>query len=422
MGEAKRKEAEGGKTKLPQRRHCITPCLLSRDNTKHNRTAPNMHPRVLPSPFPYSLVFLRLENRASNAPLPLAAVAATHQVAADYRGEPAAPSPIDTSASAHQQAAENQHMPAGKQVRPSTAWLSGASIGSSIDQQYAQAESIAVVDAPQAEAIALLPGVVATEPEAKRADESSGNANNGGDQQAGAPNVSDTNLAAQAGEVVADAAVAATEATPLHANAPAAASVTNATTLHEAPPTTAHDASTQQQQASQPEQPPQQQQAEKAVESPTTSNQAPAETAKASAEATAAATGEKKDAAKDKAGSREPTLMDSYTELFNYASLECGAKLLAANEDAQVPLKSHRLRGAIDKPTHAPMRFPRSSAQGASNVLSESRERYTMSPCGSERWLVIELCEEVGLTAFEVANFEYFSSTFKVWPSSVSAA
>ncbi len=62
------------------------------------------------------------------------------------------------------------------------------------------------------------------------------------------------------------------------------------------------------------------------------------------------------------------------------------------------------------------MRSPRSSAQGASNVLSESRERYTMSPCGSERWLVIELCEEVGLTAFEVANFEYFSSTFKVCP------
>jgi hypothetical protein len=79
-------------------------------------------------------------------------------------------------------------------------------------------------------------------------------------------------------------------------------------------------------------------------------NQASAETAKASAEATAAAaaTGEKKDAAKDKAGSREPTLMDSYTELFNYASLECGAKLLAANEDAQVPLKSPRPRGAID--------------------------------------------------------------------------
>ncbi|ELR24146.1 Sad1 / UNClike C-terminal domain containing protein, partial [Acanthamoeba castellanii str. Neff] len=276
-------------------------------------------------------------------------------------------------------------------------------------EQDTKAESIAV-DAPQAAAITSLPGIVATEPEAKRADESSGNADNGGDlgQQAGAPNVSDTNLAA-AGVVVADAAVAAKEATPLHANAPAAASVTDATTRHEAPPTTTHDASTQQQQeqpkqqqqqqAPQQEQPPQQQQTEKAVESPTTSNLAPAETAKASAEATAAAAaaGEKKDAAKDKAGSREPTLMDSYTELFNYASLECGAKLLAANEDAQ----------------------------GASNVLSESRERYTMSPCGSERWLVIELCEEVGLTAFEVANFEYFSSTFKdiqlfgshSWPS-----
>jgi len=37
-----------------------------------------------------------------------------------------------------------------------------------------------------------------------------------------------------------------------------------------------------------------------------------------------------------------------------------------------------------------------------------------MSPCESGRWIVIELCEEIGLTGFEVANFEFFSSTFKV--------
>jgi hypothetical protein len=121
------------------------------------------------------------------------------------------------------------------------------------------------------------------------------------------------------------------------------------------------------------------------------------------------------DEAKEKGSGREPTLMDSYSEMFNYASLECGAKLLASNEDAQVRPPPCTTALSRSLPIHASyLLLSLRCRQGASNVLSESKERYAMSPCGSERWLVIELCEEVGLTAFEVANFEFFSSTFKV--------
>src|SRR5690625_5004608 len=36
-----------------------------------------------------------------------------------------------------------------------------------------------------------------------------------------------------------------------------------------------------------------------------------------------------------------------------------------------------------------------------------------MFPCSSDKWFIIELCEEIGIQTIEIANFEYFSSTFK---------
>ncbi len=36
-----------------------------------------------------------------------------------------------------------------------------------------------------------------------------------------------------------------------------------------------------------------------------------------------------------------------------------------------------------------------------------------MSPCAVNKWVILELCEEIGITSLEIANFEFFSSTFK---------
>lgn len=47
------------------------------------------------------------------------------------------------------------------------------------------------------------------------------------------------------------------------------------------------------------------------------------------------------------------------------------------------------------------------------NVLKDTRENYGNHPCASDKWFVIELCEEIGINSIEIANFEFFSSTFK---------
>eukprot|EP01088_Endostelium_zonatum_P005872 TRINITY_DN1785_c0_g1_i1.p1 TRINITY_DN1785_c0_g1~~TRINITY_DN1785_c0_g1_i1.p1 ORF type:complete len:853 (-),score=311.25 TRINITY_DN1785_c0_g1_i1:208-2766(-) len=71
---------------------------------------------------------------------------------------------------------------------------------------------------------------------------------------------------------------------------------------------------------------------------------------------------------------------------FNYASTECGAKIIGSNPEAT----------------------------GTSHILSDARDLYTLSPCHiPSRFMIIELCEEVGVETLELANFEFFSSTFK---------
>jgi len=67
---------------------------------------------------------------------------------------------------------------------------------------------------------------------------------------------------------------------------------------------------------------------------------------------------------------------------FNFASVDAGARVLAANK----------------------------GSTGAKNILHEDKDKYMLSPCKYNRWVVIELSEEILLKRVEVANFEYFSS------------
>ncbi|RVE50339.1 hypothetical protein evm_005005 [Chilo suppressalis] len=66
----------------------------------------------------------------------------------------------------------------------------------------------------------------------------------------------------------------------------------------------------------------------------------------------------------------------------NYASLACGAKVVAVNPEA----------GA------------------ASSILSPNRDEYMLNTCNSRIWFVVELCEAVQAQKIEIANFELFSS------------
>lgn len=66
----------------------------------------------------------------------------------------------------------------------------------------------------------------------------------------------------------------------------------------------------------------------------------------------------------------------------NYASSECGAKILASNSEAEAP----------------------------NRILNEQMDMYMLNPCKAKIWFIIELCETIQATQFEMANFELFSS------------
>ncbi|CAK9815705.1 SUN domain-containing ossification factor [Anthophora plagiata] len=69
----------------------------------------------------------------------------------------------------------------------------------------------------------------------------------------------------------------------------------------------------------------------------------------------------------------------------NYASPDCGAKIVAANPEAH----------------------------SAKNILVSTRDEYMLNTCTSRIWFVVELCEAIQAKKIELANFELFSSSPK---------
>ncbi|XP_044752940.1 SUN domain-containing ossification factor isoform X2 [Coccinella septempunctata] len=75
----------------------------------------------------------------------------------------------------------------------------------------------------------------------------------------------------------------------------------------------------------------------------------------------------------------------------NYASPDCGAKVVAANPEAV----------------------------SASSVISPSREEYKLNVCTNRIWFIVELCEAIQAKKIDIANFELFSSTPKEFTVSI---
>lgn len=76
----------------------------------------------------------------------------------------------------------------------------------------------------------------------------------------------------------------------------------------------------------------------------------------------------------------------------NYASVECGAKILGANPEAK----------------------------STSSILKENMDLYMLNPCSNKIWFIIELCEPIQVKQLDIANFELFSSTPKEFLVSIS--
>lgn len=85
------------------------------------------------------------------------------------------------------------------------------------------------------------------------------------------------------------------------------------------------------------------------------------------------------------AGSEKQAAPDPIAAKRNYASKECGAKVLYANAEAEN-------KGAV--------------------LNDKERDDYMRNPCerAQNKFLIVELCETVQPTSLEIANFELFSS------------
>lgn len=76
----------------------------------------------------------------------------------------------------------------------------------------------------------------------------------------------------------------------------------------------------------------------------------------------------------------------------NYASPDCGAKLISHNPESNHP----------------------------SHILLESKDDYMLNSCSNRVWFTVELCEPIKLAKFELANLELFSNVpkqFRVYAS-----
>lgn len=83
----------------------------------------------------------------------------------------------------------------------------------------------------------------------------------------------------------------------------------------------------------------------------------------------------------------------TYKDKFNYASLDCAATIVKTNSDAK----------------------------GASAILREVKDSYLLNKCSTtNKFVVIELCQDILVTSVVMGNFELFSSMFKTVKFSVS--
>ncbi|ORY05448.1 hypothetical protein K493DRAFT_275058 [Basidiobolus meristosporus CBS 931.73] len=79
-------------------------------------------------------------------------------------------------------------------------------------------------------------------------------------------------------------------------------------------------------------------------------------------------------------------------ERINYASFDCTAAVLQANPQAK----------------------------GATAILVESKDKYMWNECATEKFIVVELCDDILVDTVALANYEFFSSNFKDVRISVS--
>lgn len=100
---------------------------------------------------------------------------------------------------------------------------------------------------------------------------------------------------------------------------------------------------------------------------------------------------EEAEAAIEKSSSPQRTVRTKKTRV-NYASQDCGAKVLSHNKEAK----------------------------HVSAILDENKDMYMLNPCSTNIWFVVELCEPIQISQLQLANLELFSSSPHIFDISMS--
>lgn len=81
------------------------------------------------------------------------------------------------------------------------------------------------------------------------------------------------------------------------------------------------------------------------------------------------------------------------TDRFNYASIDCSARVHTAHKSAKSPAA----------------------------ILASKKDRYMLSPCNEKnQFVVVELCDDIRIDTVQLANYEFFSGVFKDFTVSVA--
>lgn len=88
-------------------------------------------------------------------------------------------------------------------------------------------------------------------------------------------------------------------------------------------------------------------------------------------------------------------------------------------EDPLTPLKSRTNYASND--CAAVVLQASKSSKHSSTILNYAKDRYMLTPCNAaSKFVVVELCEEIDIDTVVLANWEFFSSMFKLFRASVS--
>ncbi|OLY84725.1 hypothetical protein AYI68_g1102 [Smittium mucronatum] len=92
-------------------------------------------------------------------------------------------------------------------------------------------------------------------------------------------------------------------------------------------------------------------------------------------------------------GKFSPNMKVPLKDRFNYASVDCGSSVLNSNKESRK----------------------------AKSILSNTKDSYMLNICSAKsKFVTVELCQDILIDTFVLANYEFFSSTFKTIKISVS--